>query len=247
MQEHFGLLHNKVTRCSSYKPPGMWDMLLVNLAACIQHRALRNLCISDLLTSLRDDGSGYPNKDIQTSWQITSSSPEVSCRNHTNQTHQLFPGGCLPLPFLSTVHGEVSWTVTAEQPFHTSEDCSLDVRHGADAAPGKNHTSNEGTDSKMRENASSMLWLKKQVTKESAWTKWWSLLKDHTLSRISCIIREQEAVCWNRWVSDEVLLYFWTQKTLRKHTHLKFSNSLQATQGKQFAVLQACISHTWHI
>lgn len=61
MQEHCGLLHDKVTRCFTYKPPGILDMLLVNIAACVQHRALSSLCISDLLPSLRDDGSGYPN------------------------------------------------------------------------------------------------------------------------------------------------------------------------------------------
>lgn len=103
------LLHDKVTRCFSYKPSRMLNMLLVNLAACVQHRALSSLCISDLLLPLRDDGSGYPNGN---SWQISSPPLEVPFRNDTNQTYQLFSRGCLPLPFLSRIHGEVSWTMT---------------------------------------------------------------------------------------------------------------------------------------
>lgn len=167
---------------------GTSEVLLINLAACAQHR--NNWGMSDHPPSLRFGGFPLPKED-PVEWGTAGMT--------LIRIAYLFPTWWFSLPFIFTVHGKVPWTITIRQPFHTLKDYLLDVRHGADSALDKKDTSFEGAGRKVvRKCTSPCCNPKKEVTKESAWTKWWSLFKDHAPSRTLGIIRgEQEVASWN--------------------------------------------------
>lgn len=205
MQEHCVSCY-KVTRCYSYKS-SLWDIEKAADKPCCLYPSLGDWITEVSQTSchawkmevqVAQTGScGKDDKLDPPHWKMTAGMTQV-------RTAYLFLREWLSLPFIFAMHGGVPWTMTVRQPFCTLKDCSSCFegcqawcRFSTWQKPHQLRGSWWESGGKMYY---SLLWPKKQVTKESDCTKLWTFLEDHAPSRTSGIIRgEQEAVCWTSW------------------------------------------------